>query len=86
MSIACSPQGDLIALAEAIQNRTPTKRHIIRIYSAATGNRLAKFTGHIDTIRSLQFSPDGSRLYSASQDSTVLIWDVTSARASIPGN
>lgn len=86
-AIACSPQGDLIAVADRLTHepgKTAYHAQVIRVFSTVTGDILASFNGHFDTIRTLQFSRDGSRLYSASQDTTVLIWDVTSARARIP--
>ncbi|MGQ9903066.1 MAG: WD40 repeat domain-containing protein [Anaerolineae bacterium] len=37
------------------------------------------FTGHTDVLRSLAFSPDGSRLVSGSHDGTIRFWDVPTA-------
>ena len=34
--------------------------------------------GHMAIIKDIMFSPDGSLLYSASNDKTVRVWDVAS--------
>lgn len=79
-AIACTAQGDLIAVADHLDPKTTTPELII-VYSAITGKRVAEFPGHQDFIRRLAFSPDSSRLYSASQDTTVLIWAMTETRS-----
>ena len=44
----------------------------------ASGARLRSLTGHAEAVHAVAFSPDGSRLSSASSDRTLRIWDVAS--------
>ena len=76
-----APQGDLIAVADSLSD---SHKRVIRIYSTASGKRLAEFTGHVDAIRQLVFSPEGNRLFSVSQDTTALIWSLEKIRAALP--
>jgi RNA polymerase sigma factor (sigma-70 family) len=49
----------------------------VRLLDVTTGKPLREFTGHKFGVRSMTLSPDGRRLASVSQDTTVLVWDVT---------
>ncbi|CAG8549567.1 13029_t:CDS:2, partial [Acaulospora colombiana] len=42
---------------------------------------LSILRGHSDDVRSVSFSPDGSKIISASDDTTMRIWDVTTGTA-----
>ncbi len=48
----------------------------IALFDPYTGQELARFTGHTGNVNGLAWSPDGSRLASASADGTIIIWDV----------
>jgi hypothetical protein len=48
----------------------------IRLLNADTLAEEKVFSGHSDLVRSLAWSPDGLRLASAGDDSSVVIWDV----------
>jgi WD40 repeat protein len=53
----------------------------IRLWDAATGDELASFDagpGHVITAPA--FSPNGRRLASGGEDTTILIWDVSAVR------
>ena len=50
-----------------------------RLWDANTGQQLAILKAHTLGVESAAFSPDGTRLVTASADSTARIWDVNSA-------
>jgi WD40 repeat protein len=52
---------------------------VIHVWEAATGKEVRTFRGHTGEVRYLAFSANGRRLASASTDSTVLLWDLTTS-------
>ncbi|MEM7254744.1 MAG: hypothetical protein AAF493_25305, partial [Pseudomonadota bacterium] len=53
----------------------------MRLWDVTSGQALKVFKGHTGPIFSVGFSPDGSRLASASSDHTMRLWSVTSGQA-----
>ena len=49
----------------------------IGLWDVATGEQEHTLIGHTDSILSISFSPDGSRLASSANETTVQMWDVT---------
>jgi len=69
-ALALSPDGRLLAVSE---DHSGT----IWIHETASGRVVRQFVGHNNFIYSLAFTPDGSKLISASFDHTGLVWDIT---------
>ncbi|CAE6462597.1 unnamed protein product [Rhizoctonia solani] len=65
-----SPDGLQIAIGQFSE---------VWLLSASTGQKLLPpFKGHSGLIRSLQFSPNGARIVSGSDDKTICVWDTQS--------
>jgi WD40 repeat protein len=52
-----------------------------RVWDARTGAALATLWGHTDEVFGATFSPDGSRVVTASADNTARLWDATTGAA-----
>jgi WD40 repeat protein len=75
---AFSADGRVIAVSAGEAEAT------VRLFDVLTGKELLRLQGHQARISSLAFSRDGTKLASGHWDSTALIWDVSSARRSLP--
>ncbi|MFN0137912.1 MAG: protein kinase domain-containing protein, partial [Phycisphaerae bacterium] len=71
-SIAFSPSSELIAAG--------SHRNVV-VYSLSSGEVVRQHRGHEETVRGLWFAPDERKLYSASWDRTLRLWDVDTAAA-----
>jgi WD40 repeat protein len=69
--IAFSPDGRWMACQHA------EPRTIVDVWEMASGRRKFQLVGHSHWVHSVAFSPDGTRLVSASVDQTAKIWDMT---------
>ncbi len=49
----------------------------VKVWGAASGNTLKTYSGHSDQVQSVAWSPDSTRIASASNDGTVQIWQAT---------
>ena len=70
---AFSPGGNTIA-TKSKKGPQPT----VRLWNTTTGILENTFTGHTSEVNSVAYSHDGNTLVTASQDGTVLLWDLTS--------
>jgi len=46
----------------------------MQVWDASTGSHLFTCTGHADSVNGVAWSPDGTRLASASIDKTAQVW------------
>jgi WD40 repeat protein len=73
-AVALSPDGTRVAIAR--DSSSPA----VQIVSAVDGEQLATLKGHSRPIASVRFSPNGSRVLTASADRTARVWDARSGR------
>jgi WD40 repeat protein len=53
---------------------------IKKIQTGGKNLEISSFTGHTDDINTIEISPDGNYLASASNDKTIIIWDLNSGK------
>jgi WD40 repeat protein len=70
--VAFSPDGQWV-LSGAMD-------HSARLWDAASGIEVRRFTGHTDRVWGVRFSPDGKRIATASRDGTARVWDLASGQ------
>jgi WD domain, G-beta repeat/Lipoprotein LpqB beta-propeller domain len=73
--LALSPDGKLLATY-----RWRVTDDDIHVWEAASGKERCVFPGHRAKINVLAISPDGRLLFTGSEDTTVLVWDLLSLR------
>jgi len=83
-SVAFSPDGTRIASGQV--SRGPGKRDMYfdepnnktRVWNAQTGATVLTLEGHTDTVASVAFNQDGTRLLTGGFDEFMIMWDTTS--------
>jgi WD40 repeat protein len=70
--LAFSPDGRRIAGCSGSGSISPGE---VRVWDAATGQRLLTLRGHSNHVNAVAYSPDGTRLATASNDQTVKLWE-----------
>ncbi|MFO0807852.1 MAG: protein kinase [Gemmataceae bacterium] len=77
--VACvrfSPSGDRLAASYGDYAGSGA----IRVWDVATGREAITLRGHAKGVDGIQFSPDGRRIVSGSQDRSIKVWDVAGGK------
>jgi WD40 repeat protein len=74
-SVAFSPNGRQLLTAGGFESRGH-----LRLWNLETGEEQKQFDGHRSGIARAIFMPDGEQIVSASNDRTIRIWDVATAK------
>ncbi len=77
-----SDVGALAFSALALSVATTGEYATLKVWSSESGklDLTFKLRGHIDAVKSVTFSPDGTRLASGSNDHTVKLWDTATGQ------
>ena len=67
-----SPDGKRVATASEYE---------VFVWDAETGEKLFTLNGHVSTVHTLAFNPDGTMLASGSYDRKVVVWDANTGEA-----
>ena len=84
-AVAFSPDGKFVATGsrtseERVGDSASGEDKWARLWDVETGKEEQRFKGHLEGIRSVAFSPDGTKLLTGSDDKTARVWDVATGK------
>ena len=79
-----SPRWCEISTAPPIQAaELPSEDQTVKLWDAVTGQETMTLKRHTSLVTSVAFSPDGTRIASASVDQTVKLWDAATGQETV---
>jgi WD40 repeat protein len=80
--LAFSPDGSVLAYSDcdSIEVAAQCLEGAVQIWDYQTGQLLDRYSGHTGVIWSIDYSPDGKILATASADNTVSLWDTSTGQ------
>jgi WD40 repeat protein len=82
--LATASNGSCIAVSADGRPQEDPDRSKVTLWSLATGKKIHRFGSPQGGVRAIAFSPDGKRLASGGNDTTILLWDLTRLRQRPP--
>jgi WD40 repeat protein/tetratricopeptide (TPR) repeat protein len=84
-SVSFSPGGRRLASASGVRDAQTGiwTSGEVKVWDAQTGQEVRALKGHTAGVTSVCFSPDGSRLATASYDQTVKVWDAQTGQQTL---
>lgn len=80
MEAFVSPDGNTIIAY--LEDTSSSTAHTIYLWDKKTGKQRT-LSGHIKTINSIEISPDGKKIASASDDNTIRLWDTKTGESEL---
>jgi WD domain, G-beta repeat len=78
VTVAWAPDGTRLASGGGnLDQNLKTSDKTVQVWDATDGGHIFTYHGHTDAVQAVAWSPDGTRIASASFDKTVQVWDAT---------
>ncbi|MBD2606491.1 CHAT domain-containing protein [Scytonema hofmannii FACHB-248] len=80
-TVSFNPDGKILASASGDNTSNPFRislggDYTVRLWDINTGREMKILKGHTNKVNSVSFSPDGKTLASASDDTTIILWNL----------
>jgi RNA polymerase sigma factor (sigma-70 family) len=82
--LATASNGSCVSVAPDGRPLEDPDKDKLAVWNLATGTKIHRFASSQGGVRAIAFSPDGTRLASGGNDTTILLWDMTGLRRRQP--